>query len=294
MRIESILEEVKRLAVKAGEFIAEQRQHFDASKVESKHSHDYVSYVDKQCEQMIVARLKEILPEAGFITEEKTIAQKEDEERPQAETSSQKGDEERSQAETSSQKDDEAGLCWVVDPLDGTTNFIHDLAPYCVCIALRNQTDILLGVVYEVTRQELYSAGKGLGAWLNGQPIHVSRLTDLDQALVMIGYPYNAEGYRQFCLNLTGQLYGHCASIRSNGSAEGELCYLASGKIDVYVESFIQSWDVAAGACILMEAGGKISDYDGTDNQWESGRQVVATNGLLHEAVLEEIRKARP
>lgn len=265
MRIESILEEVKRLAVEAGTFIAEQRQHFDASKVESKHSHDYVSYVDKQCEQMIVARLKEILPEAGFITEEKTTTQ----------------------------KPEETGLFWVVDPLDGTTNFIHDLAPYCVCIALRNKTDILLGVVYEVTRKELYSAGKGLGAYLNGQPIHVSELKDLDQALVMIGYPYNAEGFRQFCLNLTGQLYGHCASIRSNGSAEGELCYLAAGKIDVYVESFIQPWDVMAGACILLEAGGKISDYDGTDEQWESGRQVVATNGLLHEAMLAEIQKAR-
>lgn len=265
MRIESILEEVKRLAVEAGTFIAEQRQHFDASKVESKHSHDYVSYVDKQCEQMIVARLKEILPEAGFITEEKTTTQ----------------------------KPEETGLFWVVDPLDGTTNFIHDLAPYCVCIALRNKTDILLGVVYEVTRKELYSAGKGLGAYLNGQPIHVSELKDLDQALVMIGYPYNAEGFRQFCLNLTGQLYGHCASIRSNGSAEGELCYLAAGKIDVYVESFIQPWDVMAGACILLEAGGKISDYDGANEQWESGRQVVATNGLLHEAMLAEIQKAR-
>ncbi|MBR3619764.1 MAG: inositol monophosphatase, partial [Bacteroidaceae bacterium] len=182
---------------------------------------------------------------------------------------------------------------WVVDPLDGTTNFIHDLAPYCVCIALKNKTDILLGVVYEVTRKELYSAGKGLGAYLNGQPIHVSELKDLDQALVMIGYPYNAEGFRQFCLNLTGQIYGHCASIRSNGSAEGELCYLAAGKIDVYVESFIQPWDVMAGACILLEAGGKISDYDGADEQWESGRQVVATNGLLHEAMLVEIQKAR-
>lgn len=264
--LESILEEVKLLAVKAGMFIAEQRQHFDVSKVESKHSHDYVSYVDKSCEQMIVARLKEILPEAGFITEEKTTEQKED----------------------------STELFWVVDPLDGTTNFIHDLAPYCVCIALRNKTDILLGVVYEVTRRELYSAAKGMGAYLNGQPLHVSRLADLDQALVMIGYPYNAEGFRQFCLNLTGQLYGHCASIRSNGSAEGELCYLAAGKIDVYVESFIQPWDVAAGACILLEAGGKISDYDGADAQWESGRQVLATNGLLHEAMLKEIQKARP
>lgn len=262
--LQRILAEVKALAVEAGQFIAGQRESFDASKVELKQSHDYVSYVDKRCEEMVVSRLREILPEAGFITEEKTVEQ----------------------------VDEQTAYFWVVDPLDGTTNFIHDLAPYCVAIALRSKTEILLGVVYEVTRRELYSAAKGMGAFLNERPIHVSGQTDLDQALVMIGYPYNADGWRTFCLNLTGRLYGHCASIRSNGSAEAELCYVASGKIDVYVESFIQPWDVAAGACILLEAGGCVSDHAGTDHEWESGRQVVATNGLLHREVLDEIRQA--
>lgn len=260
-KLSSVLEEVKKLATEAGLYIAEQREAFDQSRVEHKHSHDYVSYVDKGSEKMIVSRLKEILPEAGFITEEKTVEQKEE----------------------------ESELFWVVDPLDGTTNFIHDLAPYCVSIALCDKTDFLLGVVYEVTRKELYYAAKGQGAFLNGKPIHVTSLDNLDQALVMIGYPYNAEDYRQFCLSLTGRLFGHCASIRSNGSAEAELCYLASGKVDVYVESFIQSWDVAAGACILMEAGGRVTDYRGGDDDWKSGRQVLATNGLLHEVMLRHV-----
>ena len=265
MDLQGVLEEVKQLAVEVGTCISNQRETFDLSRVESKHSHDYVSYVDKESEKMIVARLKEILPVAGFITEEKTTEQ----------------------------KDEETELFWVVDPLDGTTNFIHDLAPYCVSIALRNEKEFLLGVVYEVTRKELYSAFKGGGAYLNGRKIHVSSFTDMDKALVMIGYPYNAEGYRRFCMNLSGQLYGHCASIRSNGSAEAELCYLAAGKIDVYVESFIQPWDVAAGACILMEAGGKVTDYEGKNELWESGREVLATNGMLHEAMLKEISRAR-
>lgn len=264
MQLDRILEKVKVLAVEAGTFLVEQRKSFDQSRVEQKQSHDYVSYVDKGCEQMVVERLKEVLPEAGFITEEKTVKQEE-------------GKEE---------------YFWVVDPLDGTTNFIHDLAPYCVCIALRSQKELLLGVVYEVTRQELYSAAKGMGAYLNGRPIHVSAITDLDQALVMIGYPYNADAWRPFCLNLTGRLYGHCASIRSNGSAEAELCYVAAGKIDVYVESFIQPWDVAAGAIILQEAGGTITDYDGTNKHWPSGRQVLATNGKLHKTMLDEVGKA--
>ena len=266
MELQNILLAVKELALEVGAFIAEQREHFDLERVESKHSHDYVSYVDKGSEQMIVARLKEILPEAGFITEEKTVKQ----------------------------EDGKEARFWVVDPLDGTTNFIHDLAPYCVCIALRNREEILLGVVYEVSRKELYSAAKGMGAYLNDKSIHVSAIDDLDAALVMIGYPYNAEDWRQFCLNMTSQLYGHCASIRSFGSAEAELCYLAAGKIDVYFESFIQPWDVAAGAIILKEAGGIITDYDGTDEKWESGRQVLATNGLLHDAVLKEMQKAKP
>lgn len=261
-----ILEDVKAVALEAGRFLATQREGFDSRRVEQKQSHDYVSYVDKECERMVVERLQDIVPEAGFVTEEHTTAQ------------------------TSDKKD----LWWVVDPLDGTTNYIHDLAPYCVCIALRNRKEILLGVVLEVSRQELYYAAKGMGAWLNGKPIGVSHISDVDQALVMIGYPYNADGWRQFCLNITGRLYGHCASIRSMGSAEAELCYVAAGKIDVYIESFIQPWDVTAGACILMEAGGRISDYDGTDGLWPSGRQVLATNGRLHEAVLRQMQDAKP
>ena len=264
MRLENILEEVKVLAAEAGEFIAEQRLNFDTRKVETQHSHDYVSYVDKECERRIVARLKELIPEAGFITEENTVEQ----------------------------KTESTESYWIVDPLDGPTNFIHDLAPYCVSIALRNNQEILLGVVYEVTRKELYSAAKGFGAYLNGIKLQVSGISNLDEALVMIGYPYNADAWREFCLNMTRQLYGRCASIRSNGSAETELCYLAAGKIDVYFESFIQPWDVAAGACILKEAGGKISDYEGGDDKWENGHQVIATNGLLHESMLKEIQKA--
>ena len=218
MRLENILEEVKVLAAEAGEFIAEQRLNFDTSKVETKHSHDYVSYVDKECERRIVARLKEIMPEAGFITEENTVEQ----------------------------KTESTEYYWIVDPLDGTTNFIHDLAPYCVSIALRNNQEILLGVVYEVTRKELYSAAKGFGAYLNGIKLQVSGISNLDEALVMIGYPYNADAWREFCLNMTRQLYGRCASIRSNGSAETELCYLAAGKIDVYFESYVSTYLVVS------------------------------------------------
>lgn len=269
--LNNILGEVKELAVKVGCFQEEQRKTFNLDKVESKHSHDYVSYVDKESEKQIVTRLKEILPDAGFITEEKTVEQ----------------------------KNDDAEYFWIVDPLDGTTNFIHDLGPWCVSIALRSKKQLLLGVVYEVTRKELFFASKGHGAWRlsvdgNLSQIHVSSTPDLDRALIMVGYPYNADDWREFCMALSGNLYGHCASIRSYGSAESELCYLAAGRIDIYFESFIQPWDVAAGAAILIEAGGKITDYDGTDKLWECGRQVLATNGLLHDSIISEMRKVLP
>lgn len=257
-KLKELRAEVEQLAVRVGHYLVERRQHFSNVKVESKHAHDYVTDVDKASERMIVETLSSLLPEAGFITEEMTVEQ----------------------------ADEATELFWVVDPLDGTTNFIHGLTPYCVSIALRSSDDILLGVVYEATGNELFSAAAGQGATLNGAPIHVSSTSNIDRALICMGYPYDADNYMPFCLGMTKALYGHCASLRSFGSAEAELCYLAAGRIDVYFESYIQPWDVTAGACILMEAGGQVSDYTGTDRLWQSGQQVLATNGHLHPAML--------
>lgn len=262
----NILDSVCQLAIEVGKYQAEQQKTFNRDRVESKHSHDYVSYVDKESERRIVTGLKALLPEAGFLTEEKTI--------------------ELHQAE----------YVWIIDPLDGTTNFIHNTGPWCVCIALRHKDELVMGVVYEITRNELFYATRGGGAWTrqsNGEvkALRVSSVDDIDQALVLIGYPYNADGFREFCTSLIGRLYGHCSSIRSFGSAEGELCYVAAGRFDVYLESYIKEWDVSAGAVILKEAGGTISDYHGSDNLWPSGREVLATNGKLHQAMLEEINK---
>lgn len=256
-----IIEDVKLLAKDVGSFILEQRKSFSEESVESKSAHNYVSYVDKQSEQMIVNRLKEILPEAGFVAEEKMVEQ----------------------------NSTDYDFCWVVDPLDGTTNFIKDVPIYSVCIALKHNNDIILGVVYELTRKELFWAYQGGGAWIDDTPIHVSKNV-LDNSLVALGYPYNAKEYTLFAQQITDKLYGNVASIRSLGSAEGELCYVAAGRFDVYVESFLKPWDVAAGAVILKEAGGKISDYDCEDKLWQSGREVLATNGVVHEQMIEIIK----
>lgn len=262
-----ILNEVCDLAIRVGRYQAEQRQTFSRDRVEKKNTHDYVSYVDKESERMIVTALGELMPDAGFLTEEKTTEQR------------------------------DAEYVWIVDPLDGTTNFIHDLGPWCVAIALRHGNELVMGVVYEVTRDELFYASRGHGAWVrthNGETkrLHVSPVDNIDQALVTIGYPYNADGFRRFCTTLTSRLYGHCASIRSLGSAEAELCYVAAGRLDVYIESFIKPWDVSAGAVIIREAGGIVTDYRGEDRLWQDGQEVLATNCLLLSSMLDEINRA--
>lgn len=264
-----LLKEVCSLAVETGHYQAVQRKTFHMEAVESKHSHDYVSYVDKESERMIVTKLQKMLPEAGFITEEGTTKQ-----------------------------NTGADYEWIVDPLDGTTNFIHDLGPWCVSIALRHGGELELGVVYEVTRDELFYATRSGGTWLRSadgsvRRLQVSSVDDVDQALFLIGYPYNADDYRDFSTRLTARLYGHCASVRSLGSAEATLCYVAAARLDIYVEAFLHPWDVCAGAVILKEAGGAITDFQG-GWLWQDGREVLATNRHLHPAMLKTLRSEFP
>lgn len=247
--------DVRALAVETGSFIREERKRFRRERVEKKHAHDYVSYVDKESERRIVARLKELLPEAGFIAEE-----------------------------GSGSMTDEP-FCWLVDPLDGTTNFIHDNAPYCVSIALRNREKLLLGVVYEICRNECYYTYDGTFSYLNGEVIHVSAVDSPDDAFVAMGFPYAADAYRLVALRLVEKCYGNVGGLRLMGAAAAELCYVAAGRFDARVEAFIGPWDIAAGTLILQNAGGKVTDFKGGDTFY-SGQEVLASNGKIHDFLL--------
>lgn len=260
INLEIITEKVRELAVKTGAFLREERTSFDRDRVEEKNSHDYVSYVDKESERRIVARLSEILPEAGFIAEE---------------GSGYHGEEE---------------YCWVVDPLDGTTNYIHNTAPYCVSIALRNKKELLAGVVYEVCRNECYWAWKGSKAYLNGEEIHVSDVCNMDTAFIALGFPYNYKEYKPMALRLVQELYGNVGGLRLQGAAAAEICYIAAGRFEARIESNLGPWDIAAGTLILMQAGGKVSDFEGGDTFY-SGHQVLATNGKLHNELLKVVKQ---
>ena len=271
---------VCEIARQAGAYIRGERQKFSLESVERKHAHDYVSYVDKGSERLIVSALRELLPEAGFITEEGT-----------AEVKSEGVKSEESFANTP--------LCWVVDPLDGTTNFIHQYAPYAVSIALLQGKEILIGVVYEICADECFYAWKGGGSYLSvsdkrkviSEKLKVSS-QQIQDALICLQLPYNSEAYKPVIKQLIDRLYGNVGSIRACGSAAMALCQVAAGRLDGYAEQYIGQWDYMAGSLIVTEAGGMVTDYDGSTD-FTQGNSVVATNGLIQQDLLKVIGETK-
>ena len=279
--LETITRLVCQVAREAGSYIRKERAGFSVEKVERKHAHDYVSYVDKGSEQLIVSRLREILPEAGFITEEGTTR---DDVRCQMDDVGCKKEEDSQFSVLSSQ------FTWVVDPLDGTTNFIHGYAPYAVSIALIRGQEILMGVAYEIVSDECFYAWKDGKAWMNGQPIHVGTSV-INDALLCLQLPYNSDAYKPVIKRLIDRFYGNVGSIRMIGSAAMALCYVAAGRLDGYAERYIGQWDYMAGALIVKEAGGKVSNYEGVTT-FTQGDSIIATNGVIHEKLLEAVKAA--
>lgn len=245
------------IAKSAGSYIKEERAKFSLTKVERKHAHDYVSYVDKGSEQRIVSALRQLLPEAGFITEEGSAGH------------------------------DQEQLVWVIDPLDGTTNFIHQFPPYAVSIALMQGQQIIIGVVYEICANGCYYAWQGGGAYLDSTPIHVSH-QEIEDALLCFQLPYNSEAYKPTAKHFIDTFYGHCASIRMMGSAAIALCYVAAGRLDGYAEQYLGQWDFMAGGLIVREAGGSVTDFSGSTD-FTQGNSVVATNGIIQQHILNAI-----
>ena len=210
----------------------------------------------------MVTELSALLPEAGFIAEE-----------------------------GSATYNDEP-YCWVIDPLDGTTNYIHDNAPYCVSIALRSRDELLLGVVYEVCRDECFYAWKGGKAWLNGEPLHISDIDDVTNAFLIVELPYNDAAYKQIAMHLLDDLYGKAGAIRLNGSPAAALCDVAAGRFDGWLEAFIGKWDYSAAALIVLEAGGEVTDFYGSRDFME-GHHIIATNGHLHAYLQDLVKEVR-
>jgi myo-inositol-1(or 4)-monophosphatase len=260
MTLNPIISQVTEVAKIAGQFIREERLTFDADKIEYKGLNDLVSYVDKTAEQKIVAGLGKILPEAGFITEEKTTTKI---------------------GETYN---------WVIDPLDGTTNFIHGLPSYSVSIGLKKNEELVLGVVYEVCQDECFYAHSDSPAYLNGKEIKVSNKPTVADSLIATGFPYYDFSKQAAYIELFTELMRNCHGLRRLGSAAVDLCYTAGGRFDAYYEYNLNEWDVAGGIVILKQAGGHVVNFKGGYEVLNT-REVLATNGKVTGEMLEYIGK---
>lgn len=184
------------------------------------------------------------------------------------------------------------GPCWVFDPIDGTTNFAHGLPIFCASLALEIDGEALVGAVYDPTRRELFTAERGGGAFLNGLPLTVSTTTTLVDAMLVTGFPYDVHARIDEIVGLFGAFVGQARAVRRLGSAALDLCYVAAGRMDGFWESDLKPWDIAAGALIVAEAGGRVSNMDGEPFS-SRGRHVLATNGAIHDAMLEVVRRFR-
>lgn len=181
-------------------------------------------------------------------------------------------------------------FCWLFDPLDGTTNFAHGLPIFCSSCALEVRGEPVAAAVYDPNRAELFTAERGSGAWLNGTPLKVSTEDALIDALLCTGFPYTVQQKPDELVGLFAHFLGRSRAVRRLGSAAIDLCYVAAGRLDGFWEVSLGPWDIAAGALIVAEAGGRVSAIDGGPFSSRKGN-VLASNGPLHEQLLEEIRE---
>ncbi len=260
MELKKITSQVVEIAKEAGEYIKSQQQRIHDIKIEAKGIHNYVTEVDKNSEKFITKQLQELLPESGFIAEEQTITRQSD------------------------------TYNWIVDPLDGTTNYIHGLRPVAVSIALRYKDQIILGVIYEIGAQEAFWAYSGGGAYLNGMQIHVTRTAKLDDTLLATGFPFYDYSRMERYMKLLEYFMQTSHGLRRLGSAATDLAYVACGRFDGFFEYSLSPWDVAAGALIVQEAGGKIADFQGKDN-WLFGKEIIASNDIVFNDLMQVIKK---
>jgi myo-inositol-1(or 4)-monophosphatase len=179
---------------------------------------------------------------------------------------------------------------WIIDPIDGTTNFAHGLAIFCCSIALEIDGAVVAGVVYDAIAEELFTAERGQGAWLNGVPLRVSSCDRLVDSLLCTGFPYTVRDERQRLVDVFGALLGEAQGIRRLGSAALDLCYVAAGRLDGFWEVHLQPWDMAAGTLIVEEAGGRVTNYRNEPVDMFQG-QIVASNGNVHDALIDVIAR---
>jgi myo-inositol-1(or 4)-monophosphatase len=261
MNLESIQQDVMSICEEVGEFIEKEGANFDLSRVEQKTSfNNLVSYVDKEAERKLVTALHKIFPQAGFITEEGTVEQSKQHE-----------------------------YNWIIDPLDGTTNFLHGLPIFSISIGLTRGNDTILGDVYHIIRKECFHAVEGGPAYCNDKIIRVSAVPSLGESLLATGFPYHHSAKKDVYLDIIKEFLEKSHGIRRLGSAAIDLAYVACGRLEGFFEYNLNPWDVAAGTFIVQQAGGKVTDFRGGNN-FVFGGELCAGNNFVHSEMLELIQ----
>jgi len=255
INLEEICHEVMEVAWSTGDFILSEREKFSASAVAAKGKHNFVTHVDTAAEKMLVAGLGKLLPGSGFIAEEGTAYQSGED------------------------------YQWIIDPVDGTTNYIHGLPPFAISIALKHHEEIILGVIYELGFKEFFYAWKGSKAYMDGREIQVSQTSWVSDSLIATGFPYTYFEHLDGFMDSVNYFMQNSHGLRRLGSAATDLAYVACGRFEAFYEYGLNPWDVAAGAFIIQQAGGKACDFYGNED-WLFGGTIIATN----EAVSDEFR----
>lgn len=254
--LEQLTRHANAAVLEVAEFLRREASRVQPGQIEEKHLNGLVSYVDRSAEEMLVERLGKLLPEAAFITEEETVEQRKS-----------------------------ADLCWIIDPLDGTTNYLYGLPHYSISVALQAGGELLSGIVLHVPHNELFFAWQNGGAWCNDQPIRVSRRNTMRQALVATGFPYHNFSRVEAWMQVLRTLLAEGRAVRRYGSAALDLAYVACGRFDIFFEYGLNAWDVAGGALLVQEAGGRVGDFRGGPD-FIHGGEMLACNPEVYDDML--------
>lgn len=260
MNIEQITKSVCEIARETGHFVKENVDKLGIEDITNKSAHDFVTKIDKASEERIIKDLSLIIPQAGFIAEESTDLKRTDE------------------------------FNWIVDPIDGTTNFIHGIPCYSISIALMKNNKIISGVVHEINMNECFYSYGEEKSFLNGKEIKASKAVTLSDSLVATGFPNINYQFIEEYFGILKELMFTTHGIRRLGSAAVDLAYVACGRFEAFYEYNLNPWDVAGGAFIVEQAGGKVTDFSGGDN-YIFGKELLSSNSLIHKEISLVIKK---
>ncbi|HCR49614.1 MAG TPA: inositol monophosphatase family protein [Rhodothermales bacterium] len=246
-------------AIQAGNLIRMHAGRLSNEQIREKSLHNLLTVVDDEAQRLIMSLLMDAFPAYGFLAEEQT----EHHNKP-------------------------GNARWIIDPIDGTTNFAHGVPPYAVSIALQVEREVVVGVILDVSRDELFTAIRGDGFYVNGVRKEVSSYSTLQQSLLTTGFPFREWAHIDAYLEVLRHFMGTAQAVRRTGASVIDLAYLAAGRFDGVFKMGYEIWDVAAGGLMIEEAGGTVTDFLGGDT-WLTGGRLVASNGLIHQQLLDGV-----